>query len=133
MHVPSRPQDSRRRILLIDDDDEVRGTTARLLAFNHDVVVSASSRDALRLLQEGPAFDVVITDQSMPDLDGLELTEEILSRRLHPPGQILFLTASIDESTVSIRDISMPVLRKPATRKEILAAIEALATTDSEH
>lgn len=60
------------RLLLVDDDALVRETLERILRREgFEVVVAESGADALRAAQAaGPAFDLLIVDLTMPDLDG---------------------------------------------------------------
>jgi CheY-like chemotaxis protein/two-component sensor histidine kinase len=61
-------------VLVVDDDPLVLSGTVRMLeALGHRVSEAASAFDALALLREGPAVDVVLTDEVMPGLRGLQL------------------------------------------------------------
>jgi signal transduction histidine kinase/HPt (histidine-containing phosphotransfer) domain-containing protein len=82
-----QPQLSGKRLLIVEDN----GTNYRIIRHRAEqwgmiVENAANSHDALRLLDESAAFDVVIVDQQLPDKDGLTLAEEI---RQHPSGHFL--------------------------------------------
>ena len=82
------------RFLIVDDDADQRfllsGTLARMGMTN--VVEAASGRAALDLLgRDGTAFDVVITDLHMPDVDGMALVRRIGQRRL--PVAVILVTS----------------------------------------
>lgn len=80
------------RILIADDDPLLRLLLKRRLeGAGHEVASAENGREALRLIEEQPAFDLVITDILMPELDGLELIRE-LRRRTCPP-RIIALSA----------------------------------------
>jgi CheY-like chemotaxis protein len=66
------------RILYVEDNDLVREITLEILS-SHTVVAVASAEEALELF-EPAAFDVVVTDISLPAMSGLELAREILQR-----------------------------------------------------
>src|SRR5712671_7646823 len=69
--------------LVVDDDDGVRRTTGRVLtALGYDVAEAESGREALRFL-EAKLFDVVVSDISMPEMDGIRLLREIRARDPH--------------------------------------------------
>lgn len=71
------------RILVIDDESSIRGwLAAHLKAWGHDPVLVPGVKEALELL-EAETFPLVITDWTMPDLDGLDLARAIRSR---PPS-----------------------------------------------
>jgi PAS domain S-box-containing protein len=84
--VPSfatRPVDVRPlTILAVDDDGLVlMNTTAMLEDLGHRVIEATSGQRALKLLENEPAVDLVITDQAMPQMTGLQLAGEIRARR----------------------------------------------------
>ena len=60
-------------VLLVDDEPEVRRTTERLLKrLGFDVVCAASGEEAVELVRASPArFAMVVTDQTMPGMDGI--------------------------------------------------------------
>jgi CheY-like chemotaxis protein len=68
------------RILYVEDNDLVREITLEILSQpSHTVVAVASAEEALELF-EPDAFDVVVTDISLPAMSGLDLAREILQR-----------------------------------------------------
>lgn len=70
--VPSRPTIPL-RILVLDDDDRVRDVLVRLLKTQgHCVEESSSGREALTIFTRG-TFDVVMTDQTMPEMSGCQM------------------------------------------------------------
>lgn len=61
----------RRRVLVVDDDDYSRSVMARLLTgLGFEVFEALGGREAERRLESGERFDLVLTDQFMPDGDG---------------------------------------------------------------
>src|SRR5437868_6085805 len=72
------------QILLIDDDDAVREVLARILRdAGHAVTAYAWARDALAAA-DTRAFDVVLTDVLMPDMDGVEVIRAFARRCPRP-------------------------------------------------
>ncbi len=69
------------RILFVDDEEELRLLAERMLTYlGYSVLCCSSGQDALEKFKEDTAaFDLVITDQSMPQMPGTELTKEILA------------------------------------------------------
>jgi CheY-like chemotaxis protein/HPt (histidine-containing phosphotransfer) domain-containing protein len=66
------------RILLADDDAAIRELTELLLTRQgHRVTAVASGQEALRVVLEGEAFDVVLLDDEMPRLSGAETAKRI--------------------------------------------------------
>ncbi|WP_051690051.1 ATP-binding protein [Pelobacter seleniigenes] len=66
------------RILLIDDDQTLAEVGGQMLAeLGYRVRVETNARTALKLLQKDPQqFDLLITDQTMPEVTGLEIIAE---------------------------------------------------------
>ena len=71
---------ARARILLVDDELMLLRAFSRLLAPHHDVVTASGGAEALKLLSDDQAFDVVICDLMMPDVDGPMLHAEVQQR-----------------------------------------------------
>ena len=77
-------------ILLVDDSPEIRRTIERLLtSAGHTVAVAADGAAGLRAL-ETAAFDLVLTDIVMPDMEGLEMIRRI--RKTHPSLPIIAMS-----------------------------------------
>jgi CheY-like chemotaxis protein len=64
------PSPRRLRILLVDDEPSVLAAYRRSLAGRFEVVVAAGGREALELLAWDHAFDAIVCDVMMPEVDG---------------------------------------------------------------
>jgi len=88
------------------------------------VTACASGTDALRLFEDDPAsFDVVLTDQTMPDLTGFELSQQILSIR---PDIPIILTTGYSEMVDEVRAREIGIreyLMKPMTPEGLAAVL----------
>jgi PAS domain S-box-containing protein len=80
------------RILFVDDEDaQVRLWQSMLARLGYEVLVSSSSSEALNIFQTAPySFDLVITDQTMPQMTGEALAVEL--RRIRPDIPIVLCT-----------------------------------------
>ena len=68
-------------ILAVDDDALVlMSTSAMLEELRHTVLEATSGRDALNLLQNNSDVDLMITDQAMPGMTGVELALTVNKR-----------------------------------------------------
>jgi PAS domain S-box-containing protein len=109
------PPAPRSRVLVVDDERLVGISLKRALSGEHDVTAVASPRLALRLLEQGERFDVLLTDLVMPDLDGHDLEREAV--RLAPAlaGRVIFMTAGAftEEARRAVADGAAPCLAKP--------------------
>lgn len=73
---PSRPRP--RRILLVEDDREIRWAMARYLEHHRfEVVEARDGASAIEAVEAGPPFGFLLTDLSLPDLDGRELARAV--------------------------------------------------------
>ena len=67
-----------RSLLLIDNSPFFRNMLAPVLqAVGYEVTTAASALEALAMLKDGRAFDVVVTDIEMPEMDGFEFAETL--------------------------------------------------------
>jgi diguanylate cyclase (GGDEF)-like protein len=109
-----------KRVLVVDDDRLIREMTRdALVQEGFRVATAASGREALsRLGDEGP-FDLVLTDLSMREMDGLELLERV--KRASPRTEVIVLTgyASLESALQAMRLGAADYLRKPVSAPEI--------------
>jgi two-component system, cell cycle sensor histidine kinase and response regulator CckA len=104
----SPPDPDRFTILIVDDEPEVLILLGRVLMAEGARVLSArDGRDAMDVSREYPGvIDAVITDLSMPKLDGLELRKLLSAER--PGISVLLMSGYV----FSVPD-GTPLLRKP--------------------
>ena len=118
------------RIIVVDDHTVVRAGIRRLLEAEPDMEVVAEAgtgHDAVRLCREqGP--DVLVLDYGLPDLDGLETTEQI--NLLPSPPRILILTmhASEEYATRVIRAGATGFIVKTAPVEQVVEAVRKVAS-----
>jgi len=85
-------------ILAVDDDPLIMmSTSAMLEEMSHTVFTASSGAEALEILAREKNIDVVITDQAMPNMTGLELAQEIRERHPHIP--IILASGYVDLAT----------------------------------
>lgn len=116
----------RKRILLAEDSADVAQTLCDTLAgLGHEVELAADGKDALARYKVG-LYDLLITDYSMPKMNGVELAEII--KRRSPKQPILMITAFA--FTIAAYDgRPLPVdaiLRKPFLPKEFQDTLAGL-------
>jgi two-component system KDP operon response regulator KdpE len=113
------------RVLVVDDDPQIRRAVREAIAREGiEVETAADGKEALRRAGE-MEFSLVITDLSMPNLDGLELVRELRSRSTVP---ILVLTVRSEErEKVRLLDAGADdYVVKPFGVGELLARARAL-------
>ena len=82
------------RVLLVDDEFEVLAVLEALLDDDWEVHTAQSGREALEILSSDTAIDLVITDQRMPEMTGVELLSSLAES--HPDLYRMVLTAYSD-------------------------------------
>lgn len=83
-----------RGVLLVDDEFEVLAVLEALLDDDWDVHTAQSGKAALELLESEPTIQLVITDQRMPEMTGVELLQTVAES--HPDLYRMVLTAYSD-------------------------------------
>jgi CheY-like chemotaxis protein len=106
----------RGRIMVVDDDALVGSALRRMLAPDHDVIVTTSARDALTQVQGGARFDIIICDVMMPEMTGVELHAELMKTDPALADRIVFMTGGA--FTAGTRDFLQQV-RNPRVDKPI--------------
>ncbi len=86
------------RILVVDDEEAILETMAFTFADDYEVYTSSDARSALELLDEKAPFAVVLTDQRMPNMDGVEFLTEVCRR--HPATVRMILTGFSDMQAI---------------------------------
>ena len=113
------------RILFVDDEEAlVEMGTELLTGLGYKVVSRTSSAHALALLHQEPSrFDLVITDQTMPGMTGIELAREVLAIRPELPIILCtgfsYLVNAESAKAAGIKGFAM----KPLTKREIAKTI----------
>lgn len=78
-------------VLLVEDDAEVRAFTVKALQrLGYSVIEATDAHAALAMIREGCAFDILVTDVSMPEMDGRLLAREV--EKLKPGVPVLYVT-----------------------------------------
>lgn len=119
----------RLRLLLVDDAPEVLAVLAAgLRERGHTVVPASGGLEALGALAAEPDFDLLITDLSMPGIDGLRLIDE--ARRMHPGLPAVVVTGFVAEAEDGLEQATQSgpivVLRKPVSTEVLCGQIAAL-------
>jgi len=108
------PPTARRRaghILVVEDNPDVGEVTATLLEqLGYRVDRAENAADALRILEDGDAFDLVFSDIVMPNgMNGIHLAQEVNER--YPAIGVLLTTGYSDVAVAA--ETRFPILRKP--------------------
>jgi CheY-like chemotaxis protein len=115
------------RILAVDDEAAV--TTSLRFVFDtpqYNITCVSSGADALAHLDCPTPFDVIIVDQKMPNLTGVELVREIRKRRID--GKIIVVSANLSADVCEAykrMDVSL-VFSKPFDIRQLRSTVDQL-------
>lgn len=112
------------RILIVDDEESIRTTLGDYFTgIGYDVVTAQNGEDALKKFSPG-AFDGIISDLLMPEIDGLELLRRIKIM----DGDVFFLMITgypmIDSAVNAMREGAYDYITKPFHMEDIQMKVE---------
>jgi len=115
------------RILVVDDEPaQCELVSGFLKKQGFDVVEAVSGVNALKLFRQD-SFDLVLTDQRMPQMSGLDLLQAV--RAINPEIAVLLMTAygSIEAAVAAIQGGATDYLTKPLNLNELLYRIRQVS------
>ena len=105
-------------VLAVDDDRLVLMNTVAILEdLGHTVLEATSGQQALEVLRQHATLDLLITDQAMPHMTGLQLAQAVHAER---PALPIILATGYAEVPA---DIALPKLAKPFFQEDLARAI----------
>ncbi len=109
------------RVLCADDDRQIRLFVRDALRLGgYEVAVVADGAEAIRRLDDGGPFDLVITDYSMPEATGIEVIEH--AQRVDPTVPCVIVTAyhDLDLAMRAMRAGAVGFIPKPFRAEHLL-------------
>ena len=120
------------RILLAEDDESMRLYLSRALERVGYHVTSVDRGTAAVPLIESEAFDLLLTDIVMPEMDGIELAQK--AAVLAPEMRVMFITGFAAVALKAGRKTpDAKVLSKPFPLKDLVAEVDRLFQTEDQH
>ncbi|TAL26152.1 MAG: hybrid sensor histidine kinase/response regulator, partial [Frankiales bacterium] len=118
-----------RRALIVDDNDTNRRILRRQLeTWDMRVESAASGAEALRAVDSGGLYDIVVLDMHMPEMDGVELAGELRNRPATRDLPLLLLTSlgqrPAQSEALGLRHLTKPV-KAGALRTTVATALGA--------
>jgi CheY-like chemotaxis protein len=114
---------------VVDDEPPIRQMEMRILrSGGYRVMEASGGLEALAMLEQGVAPDLLIADLDMPELTGEDMVRRIHAAR--PSQKVLYVTANIDR-LLDARSLiwdGEAFLDKPFTTKGLLEAVSLLLT-----
>jgi DNA-binding response OmpR family regulator len=107
-------------VLIVEDDADLRYAVRELLKFEGYRVVEAPSAEAALIILTGIVADIIITDDVLPGMRGVEFCRLV---RLRWPQVPVILTTGMDNAAVRLRTVAARVFEKPFPVSEFLSTI----------
>jgi CheY-like chemotaxis protein len=119
----------RPRVLIIDDEPAILAVYPEVLGVDYDVSVASSGKEALATLARDPAFDVILCDYMMPDMDGRALYERLSRQEPQLLDRMLFCSGGLvsEHAREFVESLPHPMLEKPVPIDALCAAIDRVA------
>lgn len=117
----------KKKILLIDDDEFVREACSELLHLSGYIVDSA--RNGFEALQklEGAAYDIIVVDINMPQIDGIDFYLRAVRQNADMKNRFLFITGDYygeQEALNLYLKADRTILKKPFTKEAFLQNVK---------
>jgi CheY-like chemotaxis protein len=120
------------RILLVEDEKDLAQVVCEILnTLPAKVIVAKNGREAIRIIESGQSFDLVLLDLVLPQLNGLEVLRRL--RRISTTTKVILSTgyvASLDSKDLAGLEIS-GLLGKPYMPNQLLAAVRAALSPEA--
>jgi len=111
-------------ILVVDDENVVRRLVNMSLGKEYSIVTADNGCKALEMMRT-VRVDMVMTDIRMPEMDGIDLADELI--RAYPRVPIAFLSGSLDENTRREAEQRSPhLIDKPFDMHDLRTAVREI-------
>jgi signal transduction histidine kinase/CheY-like chemotaxis protein len=122
----------RQTVLVVDDDERILKAYARVLAGSCDVLMASDGQEAIELLSSGSTADALVTELSLPDVDGQALFEWVRQERPSLAQRTVFVAAEATRERYKtfLAGLGNCVLTKPVTANSLWAALNTVSRAD---
>ena len=120
-------------LLVVDDDEAIRQLEVRVLSqLGYKVLEAEGPVEALQVAAATPIIHLLLTDYSMPQVNGLELAQRF--RTVHPTTPVLMVSGSLEEivGRAGLPD-RFAVLAKPFRLEDLVDTVRALLSPATCH
>ena len=113
-----------RTVLIVDDDPQILRLVEKMLrARSVKILLAPKPSEALAICQS-ETVDLLISDLSMPEMDGTRLAERVL--KLHPEAAVLLISGHFKDPPAAAKSGHMRFLRKPFFPSQLLEFLKEL-------
>jgi two-component system chemotaxis response regulator CheY len=125
------PINSSHRILVVDDDNDTRQFSVDVLVGSgYDVEDVKDGAAGWKALQAGNNYDLVVTDNKMPNMTGIEMIAKLRSARMTVP--VIMATGILPMNEFAHKPWLKPdaMLQRPFSNDDLLASVKKVLRTD---
>jgi EAL domain-containing protein (putative c-di-GMP-specific phosphodiesterase class I)/CheY-like chemotaxis protein len=121
------PGTSARQVLLVEDEAALRKAYARMLqGAGFGVTQASNGREAIDAQKAG-TFDVIVSDISMPDMNGIQLLRSVREHDLDIPVLLITGNPTVETSVQAVEHGALRYLIKPLDAETLVEAVGAAA------
>ncbi len=115
----------RRNVLVVDNDERILKAYARVLGRSCNVMIASDGQEAIDLLRSGSKADALVTELSLPDVDGQSLFEWLQQKEPALAERTVFVAAEATRERYKtfLGCVNNRVLTKPITASTLLMAL----------
>ncbi len=117
----------RHRILVVDDDHDTRQLSVDVLASSgYHIEIAKDGAAGWKALQSGNNYDLVVTDNKMPNMTGIEMIEKLRSARITVP--VIMATKHLPDHEFARKPWLRPdaTLQKPFSNDDLLQMVKKI-------
>ncbi|MEZ4755114.1 MAG: sigma-54 dependent transcriptional regulator [Bdellovibrionota bacterium] len=119
------------KTLVADDDPQMQlAINASLARCGHDVTIVGDGKAALAKL-EAETFDLLVTDQRMPEMTGLELLEAKDAKGINVPAIMITAHGTIDQAVDAMKHGAADFITKPFSSEELQRVVERVLSPEN--
>jgi len=111
-------------VLVVDDEKSIRNTLKEILEYEkHSVTLAENGVQGLELLEK-TLFDVLLLDIKMPEMDGIEVLEQVAKK--HPDVQVVMISGhgNVDTAVKAVKMGAYDFIEKPLDLNRLLVTIK---------
>ncbi len=112
-----------KRILVVDDEESIRISLCAMLARHGYHTESADRASAALEILEEKNVDVAFIDVRMPEMDGIELTREIVARKINTTVIVMSAYGSVDNAIEAMKAGAYDYITKPFKTDEVVLTL----------
>lgn len=120
-----------KRILIVDDDRDILNLMKlKLKNYGYTIFTESSPVEALNRIKD-EHFDLILVDQLMPELSGLEFIDRLKERDIKTPVILMTAYGSLEDAVLAMKKGAFHYITKPINFEELKIIIDqALEVSD---